>query len=83
MTALNVGHKILVMSEERPGGRRRRVKASRAQDASPSLAAADFKARCLELMDRVCETGVEYTITKHGRPVARLVPYEPSTTRRL
>jgi prevent-host-death family protein len=34
-------------------------------------------------MDRVCETGVEYTITKHGRPVARLVPCEPSTTRRL
>jgi prevent-host-death family protein len=39
-----------------------------------SLAAADFKARCLELMDRVRETGAEYTITKHGRPVARLVP---------
>ena len=38
------------------------------------VAAADFKARCLELMDRVRETGVEYVITKHGRPVARLVP---------
>ena len=72
------------MFEERPGGRRRRLsKASRARDASPSLAAADFKARCLELMDRVRETGAEYTITKHGRPVARLVPFKPSTTRRL
>ena len=39
------------------------------------LAAADFKARCLELMDRVRETGAEYVITKHGRPVAKLVPY--------
>ena len=38
------------------------------------MAAADFKARCLELMDKVSETGVEYTITKHGRPVAKLVP---------
>lgn len=38
------------------------------------MAAADFKARCLQLMDRVSETGVEYTITKHGRPVAKLVP---------
>lgn len=38
------------------------------------VAAAEFKARCLELMDRVCETGTEYVITKHGRPVARLVP---------
>lgn len=43
-----------------------------------SFAAADFKARCLELMDRVRETGAEYTITKHGRPVARLVPYVES-----
>jgi prevent-host-death family protein len=39
------------------------------------VAAADFKARCLELMDRVRETGAEYVVTKHGEPVARLVPY--------
>lgn len=43
------------------------------------LAAGAFKARCLELMDRVRETGTEYVITKHGRPVAKLVPYvEPA-----
>jgi prevent-host-death family protein len=40
-----------------------------------SYAAAEFKARCLELMDRVRETGVEYVVTKHGEPVAKLVPY--------
>ena len=40
-----------------------------------SIAAAEFKARCLELMDRVRETGVEYVVTKHGEPVAKLVPY--------
>ena len=40
------------------------------------VAAADFKARCLELMDQVRETGAEYVVTKHGRPVARLVPYD-------
>ena len=38
------------------------------------IAAAEFKARCLELMDRVRETGVEYVITKRGTPVAKLVP---------
>jgi len=44
-------------------------------------AAAEFKAKCLELMDRVRETGVEYVVTKHGRPVAKLVPYrEPGRT---
>jgi prevent-host-death family protein len=38
------------------------------------VAAGKFKATCLELMDRVCEKRVEYVITKHGRPVAKLVP---------
>jgi len=55
---------------ERPPG-----KAPRAAPSGPSISAADFKARCLELMDRVRETGTEYIVTKHGRPVARLVPY--------
>lgn len=41
-----------------------------------TIAAGKFKARCLELMDRVCEQKVEYVITKHGRPVAKLVPCE-------
>ena len=40
-----------------------------------TIAAAEFKARSLELMDRVRETGVEYIVTKHKEPVARLVPY--------
>ena len=44
-----------------------------------TIPAGDFKTGCLHLMDRVRETGVEYTITKHGTPVARLVPVnEPS-----
>lgn len=41
------------------------------------IGAAEFKARCLELMDRVRRTREEITITKHGKPVARLVAYEP------
>jgi prevent-host-death family protein len=46
-----------------------------------AVGAAQFKARCLELMDRVRESGVEYVVTKHGRPVAKLVPYTSSTLR--
>ncbi len=55
---------------------------SEERGSGPSrIAAAEFKARCLELMDRVHETGAEYVVTKHGRPVARLVPYsEPART---
>ena len=48
---------------------------SRRNDAkTDTIAAGAFKARCLELMDRVREKKVEYVITKHGRPVAKLVP---------
>jgi len=45
--------------------------------AEQTIAAGDFKAKCLALMDRVKEEGVEFVITKHGHPVARLVPCEP------
>ncbi len=41
---------------------------------SREIGAADFKARCLELMDEVERLGIEIVITKHRRPVARLVP---------
>jgi prevent-host-death family protein len=40
------------------------------------VGAAEFKARCLELVDRVKETRAELIVTRHGRPVARLVPAE-------
>lgn len=38
------------------------------------VGAAEFKARCLELFDRVRDQGAEYVVTKHGKPVARVVP---------
>lgn len=38
------------------------------------VAATEFKAKCLELMDRVAERRETYVITKHGRAVAKLVP---------
>jgi prevent-host-death family protein len=40
---------------------------------SATVAAATFKAQCLALMDRVDRTGEEIVITKHNRPVAKLV----------
>jgi len=38
------------------------------------IAATEFKARCLALIDEVHESGVPVLITKRGRPVASLVP---------
>jgi prevent-host-death family protein len=39
-----------------------------------NIAAAEFKAKCLALLDQVREQGESITITKRGRVVARLVP---------
>jgi prevent-host-death family protein len=47
------------------------------------VAATEFKARCLELMDRVAEGRSTYVITKHGRPVAKLVPAGPPNEKDL
>lgn len=40
------------------------------------IAAAQFKARCLKIMDDVCSNRQPVLITKKGRPVAKLVPVE-------
>lgn len=46
-----------------------------------ALAAGEFKATCLALMDEVAATGREVVITKRGKPVAKLVPVTPTTQR--
>jgi len=38
------------------------------------MGASEFKAKCLAILDEVRRTGEPVTITKHGRPVARVVP---------
>jgi len=38
------------------------------------MPAGEFKNRCLALMDEVQQTGEAVLITKHGNPVAKLVP---------
>jgi len=37
------------------------------------IPASRFKAQCLALLDDVALTGEEIVVTKHGRPVARVV----------
>ena len=44
------------------------------QKKSRAIPAGEFKTHCLAIMDRVYETGEEVTVTKHGKPVAKLVP---------
>jgi len=40
------------------------------------ISAGQFKAQCLKLMDEVKTRHEEIVITKRGKPVAKLVPYE-------
>jgi prevent-host-death family protein len=47
-----------------------------------SIAAGKFKNVCLKTLDEVAATKAPVVITKRGRPVAKLVPYVPPTTKR-
>jgi prevent-host-death family protein len=39
-----------------------------------TIAAGQFKARCLRLLDEVAETGETIVVTKRGKAVARIEP---------
>ena len=41
-----------------------------------TITASRLKAECLALLDEVAASGEEITVTKRGRPVARVVPVE-------
>jgi len=43
------------------------------------IAAGEFKAKCLHLLDEVLRSRKEIVITKRGRAVARLLPPEDET----
>jgi len=44
-----------------------------------TMAAGEFKAKCLGLIDEVKATGKTVIITKRGKPMARLLPLEKQT----
>ena len=47
-----------------------------------SVSATRFKAECLALMDRVAQSGQPLVVTKHKRPVVRVMPAEPAPSLR-
>src|SRR5260370_42242667 len=58
------GHDIMTIAFQ-PGG-----------SAVKEMAGGIFKAQCLAIMDQVLQSGEPVLITKHGKPVAKLVPAE-------
>ena len=47
----------------------------------PAVPASEFKAKCLRWLDEVANKHSTVLITKHGRPVARLVPVAEESAR--
>src|SRR3990172_8669477 len=47
------------------------------------ISAAEFKAKCLKLMDEIAKTRKPIVITKRGKPVAKLVAVEPEPRKPL
>ena len=45
-----------------------------ARRAGRTLKAAEFKANALAVMRSVRDSGVDVTVTSHGRPMVRIVP---------
>ncbi len=45
-------------------------------DMTQNIGAGEFKAKCLGLLDEVQQQRKTILITKHGRPVAKVVPVD-------
>lgn len=43
------------------------------------MMASRFKAECLAVLDQVAQMKISVTVTKHGRPIARVVPLDEDT----
>jgi len=43
-----------------------------------TMAAGEFKARCLQVMDQINSSRTPVVITKRGKPVVKVVPVEPA-----
>jgi prevent-host-death family protein len=47
------------------------------------ISATEFKAQCLSVMDKVANTGQPVIVTKHGKPVVKVVPAEKQIDERF
>jgi prevent-host-death family protein len=41
-----------------------------------TIAAGEFKAKCLAIMDEVRDKKTRFIVTKNGKPVAQMIPVE-------
>jgi len=48
-----------------------------------TVSATEFKAKCLHMMDDVRFSKTEITITKRGKPIAKLVPIKKKSQKNI
>ncbi len=46
-----------------------------------TLAITDFKAHALQVLGQVAETRERVIVTKHGKPLAEVIPFSPEDAR--
>jgi prevent-host-death family protein len=51
--------------------------------AKRQMAAGEFKAKCLQVMDQVAKRRQPVVVTKRGKPVVCIVPVEPDEPRSI
>jgi len=59
-----------------PAGSQRLPRKRPGPGEAERIPASEFKARCLDLLNRVRDERRSIVVTKHGKPVARVVPFE-------
>jgi prevent-host-death family protein len=50
------------------------------EDVMKTIAAGQFKAQCLAILDDVAMAHDEVVVTKHGKPIASVVPCKKALT---
>ena len=53
------------------------------QQSTETVTASELKARCAEVIDRVAKDLRPVTVTKRGKPVARIVPIDTEGAKSL
>lgn len=56
-------------------------RAAAAPERTRHIAAGEFKAKCLGILDEVSETCQEVIVTKRGQPIAKVIPFRAPAKR--
>lgn len=62
--------------------KKKKPSVARSFSGQRQMAAGEFKAKCLSIMDEVQETGKSVVVTKRGKPVIKVVPIGNSAKRK-